>query len=722
MIRKWILPALCAVVAIGSSPAQEGGLLGPFDDESAFFEVLQLSLGTEDFEGFDVETCLDSSFGCEVDLSGFELSSPYADGAAITAAGPLYGGFGGKDAIGHLNLNEPFAPSTTGGFSYFPIEVRTSNSPASGSLVAAGGETFVFPQRIDIEPTPFSNAVGFFLTDLDRFGECSNVVTGSVTIRLQFDSPVLNGETVYTVTGDGDIATPEFFGIVAEAPIFRVIIEAGEVCDCEEKGGGCSDGSFGLDDITVGSVVADLGPPSCERLFSLGGPTDSLEGRAEAPGFATTLQSIEPVGAVNAILDTQDFEPGDSIADFTVSLEDPSQPGGMVVVATDSDQRSCFLRADFQALEPGPLEQRRLCFGDGILLEVSNAGNTAAGISACSSTPFTPGEPLLPPGYLPSPPEDPFPCRVLTIDGPVEDETEMIYKKDGVFIPQLRLLFSEFDEANGVFPDFIDITDSVDQIINIVPDPTRLRGVQKWTPVKIACAELTPDCNAADQQPDLDGDGLELCDDEGNIIDCEPQNPAIPGPIEFCNGLDDNCDGTVDEGFFTGDNDNFADCFDNCPFDDNPLQEDSDGDGIGDACDFGEQLCGSLAFKPGFDFDLYTFQGIEGQDVSLLLDRDGDGNAGNNAILTLFSIDRLPFFGAFVSGPVPLSIERTLPFDGTYFVTVARRPGNRPNVFRGDYCVNLDGEGFVPGSFEELSILDDKPKDDGDGMNVGPSN
>ncbi len=57
-------------------------------------------------------------------------------------------------------------------------------------------------------------------------------------------------------------------------------------------------------------------------------------------------------------------------------------------------------------------------------------------------------------------------------------------------------------------------------------------------------------------QVDLDGDGYGVAcdpDDDGDgvldVNDCDPLNVSIyPGAMEVCNGVDDNCDGNIDEG------------------------------------------------------------------------------------------------------------------------------------------------------------------------------
>jgi len=101
---------------------------------------------------------------------------------------------------------------------------------------------------------------------------------------------------------------------------------------------------------------------------------------------------------------------------------------------------------------------------------------------------------------------------------------------------------------------------------------------------------------------DLQGDACDADDDNDGVIDeldCAPQQvKAYPNAPEICDGVDNDCDGTVDNGYPDldqdgeancvdpdDDGDSVADVVDKCPFIPDPLQWDTDGDGFGDACD-----------------------------------------------------------------------------------------------------------------------------------------
>jgi len=158
-----------------------------------------------------------------------------------------------------------------------------------------------------------------------------------------------------------------------------------------------------------------------------------------------------------------------------------------------------------------------------------------------------------------------------------------------------------------------------------------------------------------------------------------------PSTFETCNGLDDNGDGRVDEGFQDRDANGVADCIDpdvdgdgvpdgedNCPFTFNPNQDDANENGIGDACESNAPP----VVNPPSNFDIAIdgqFEPVSGEwsDVTPATFLSGDSKVyaavdpGGDAIYLMYDCSRStrPLEVGERVGPVSFQIGGGSSFD-----------------------------------------------------------
>jgi hypothetical protein len=153
------------------------------------------------------------------------------------------------------------------------------------------------------------------------------------------------------------------------------------------------------------------------------------------------------------------------------------------------------------------------------------------------------------------------------------------------------------------------------------------------------------------------------------------------------------------------DSDRVADCIDNCPNTYNPDQLDSNGNGIGDACDF-KKICSILGNDPKPllpDIDIFKFSGKKGETVTIRIEANPP-EAGSGKRVTLILTDK-------IKGTVLLKLDRSelpneitakLPGTGEYLITVAEQVLTaKDKRYKGDYCLTL--KAASPGTYQTLA-------------------
>ena len=505
---------LCIALLVGTtgttlSPA---ATLTTYPSEAPFLAALPpgIVLGQESFDGFPHGTVLSGQ------IPGVILSSPN-DGLA----------------------------------GYLPIQAFDAPGATSRPNILYGGlvESSTVEQNIRFSfPIP-AMAVAFRLVS-------QHPVASELLVELEFTDGT--SQVLPVVDQDGNNSPGEFLGVTSDAPISAVALASGRVSGgLYQEFGGIDDLKFALEDVLA--PICSGAPSRLEGVLGIDGTTSD-----DRPGDTGIAEVTLDPAAVNLTLAVDPgFTPGVPSTTFRVEAAVPGVDAQGTVIVRDGAGNTCTLCLNLRSLPEGPTFQEVVCCDEGIVFLVSNDDMTPPGTSACGSNPFSLDQPPVPPGYEPSPDGDPSPCTVLTIDSPIAGETEMILKKDGDFDPRLRLLYSRSPDDGLTFPPFSDITELVEPILDIIPDPTKVSGSKQWSVVKVACAIQAEQCNGLDDDGDglvdeglpvgdpsvdQDVDGYFLCPPAGAAADCNDQIASInPAGVEACNGLDDDCDGTFDE-------------------------------------------------------------------------------------------------------------------------------------------------------------------------------
>lgn len=199
----------------------------------------------------------------------------------------------------------------------------------------------------------------------------------------------------------------------------------------------------------------------------------------------------------------------------------------------------------------------------------------------------------------------------------------------------------EINPQAGVSEYMIFVTLSSGEFVTIVNDQSYLvDGLIPEDKVTFVVTPLSADgcpgasttiCCVAESVQDLDGDGFD------SSVDCDDFNPLVnPSATEVCDGIDNNCDGQVDEGFtlstyyadidddgFGDPNDSIEACMPITGFVDNNLDcDDNDSEinpNVTEVCDGIDNNCDG-AIDEGFTLETYY------------ADLDGDGFGDPNSI------------------------------------------------------------------------------------------
>ena len=211
---------------------------------------------------------------------------------------------------------------------------------------------------------------------------------------------------------------------------------------------------------------------------------------------------------------------------------------------------------------------------------------------------------------------------------------------------------------------------------------------------------IDDDCDGTvDNASDNDGDGVTDCDG-----DCDDDDPDVfPGAAEECNGIDDDCDGAIDEDFPDEDGDGIPACAGDCDDDDATTFP-----GAEEVCDGADNDCDGLVDEE-IDADGDGFVndcgGASQVDVLVVVDNSGSMEEEQDAL----DANGESLFTSAIGGNTDLNVAVINTTEPAFIATIDSSTPDAAQVFGAAVVQGTDGNNIEQPFLRAMEALELQP-------------